>query len=201
MSFFRDPNEPSSSEESSEEEDEGLEASLNDVSQISAEELAGVVELIEPDTTTESLSLTNTISEAGAGAGAVPNMDEARNVMMASMLEELSKYKAAEMMNSATAGSGRAYDKTRGGVWEKYGIGASDKSTASAISRDFWGPTSAAYLGDGQHEHCSTSEQRAAIGTTCSPASSTQPLPFDFRRARCIGTRRIRQSLPYLQCP
>lgn len=112
MSFFKDPNEPSSSEESSEEEDAEEEESHGspvDISLSSVRDSGGIAEFLEPDTTTESLSLTNTISNGDAGA--VPNMAEARNVMMASMLEELSKYKAAEMMNNASAGSAGTYDK------------------------------------------------------------------------------------------
>lgn len=112
MSFFRDPNEPSSSEESEEgeEEEEELAATLDDTSQSSARESTGVAELIEPDTTTESLSLTNTISNGEDGV--MPNRDEARDMMMASMLEELSRYKAAEMMNHANASNARTYDKS-----------------------------------------------------------------------------------------
>lgn len=117
MSFFRAPNEPSSSEESEEEEEEEeLQVTLDDVSQHSARESTGTAELIEPDNTTESLSLTNTISKGEDGS--VPNRDEARDMMMASMLEELSKYKAAEMMNHANAGNARTYDKSSPEVQE-----------------------------------------------------------------------------------
>jgi len=110
MSFFRAPNELSSSEGSEEEEEEELQVTLEDISQQSARESTGTAELIEPDNTTEPLSLTNTISKGEDGP--VPHRDEARDMMMASMLEELSLYKAAEMMNHANAGNAKTYDKT-----------------------------------------------------------------------------------------
>lgn len=118
MSFFRDPNEPSSSEESSSSssEEDNLQRSINDASQDSARDSAGVADLVEPDITTESLSLTNTISNGEDGV--VLNKDDTRDMMMASMLEELSRYKAAELMNNANAGNGRPYDKASPEVQE-----------------------------------------------------------------------------------
>ncbi|KAK5939243.1 hypothetical protein PMZ80_008546 [Knufia obscura] len=121
MSFFRDPNEPSSSEESSSSSsssssEDNLQRSINDASQDSARDSASIAELIEPDITTESLSLTNTISNGEDGV--VLNKDDTRDMMMASMLEELSRYKAAELMNNANAGNGRTYDKASPEVQE-----------------------------------------------------------------------------------
>ena len=116
MSFFRGPDESDSSKESSKEEEEELQVSLHDISQNSVEELNDTAEVIEPDVTTESLSLTNTISNGEDGVP--PNMDDTKDMMMASMLEELSKYKAAEMMNDTSPGNETRYDKNSSEVQE-----------------------------------------------------------------------------------
>lgn len=109
MSFFHRPGASSSEEDSSSEEEE-LENSLNDQPEDSAKDSVGTTEEVVGQllTPTETLSLTNSIGEDGA----VVTIDEHRNMMLASMLEELSKYKAAEMLNNANAGNGRIFDKS-----------------------------------------------------------------------------------------
>lgn len=94
MSFFRRPGESSSEEDSS---DDVQELDL-DVSQSSAKYSNDTAEdTVEADTTTESLSLARTISN---GENGVPtSANEARDLITASLLEELAKYRAAEELN------------------------------------------------------------------------------------------------------
>ncbi|KAK6374933.1 hypothetical protein LTR64_003049 [Lithohypha guttulata] len=106
MSFFHRPSDSSSEEESSEGEEE-LEPSLQEISQTSTKDsVASAEEIVVPDTTNGTLSLTNTISRGEDGSAL--DMDEARNMMIASMLEELSRYKAAELLSNT--GDGRMVD-------------------------------------------------------------------------------------------
>ena len=109
MSFFHRPGD-SSSEDSSQEEDE-IDDSINDVSQFSTKNSEGVVnEAVNDDFPPETLSLTNTISNGDSGP--TTSIDEARNIMIASMLEELTKYKAAELLNNASSSGSRGFDKS-----------------------------------------------------------------------------------------
>lgn len=116
MSFFHRPGDSSSEDDSSSEEEEEL--SLNEVSQSSAKDSTGTApeEVINADLNTESLSLTNTISNGEDGSS--QTLDQARNIMLASMLEELSRYKAAEAMNNANVANGRVFNKNSHEVQE-----------------------------------------------------------------------------------
>lgn len=94
MSFFRRPGEDSSSEEDSSADEQEVEI---DVSQSSAKESNGTTEDATQNDTTESLSLARTISNGENGAPT--SVDEARDLITASLLEELAKYRAAEELN------------------------------------------------------------------------------------------------------
>lgn len=108
--FYR-PGESSSDDDSSEEDEE---VSINDVTQNSAkdspaeaEEISGIELTTTESLSTNDFSLTNSTGEDGQ----VTSQDDHRSMMLATMLEELSKYKAAEMLNQAQAGNGILYDK------------------------------------------------------------------------------------------
>lgn len=99
MSFFQRPGDSSSEEESSD-DDVDRSLSTTDLSRASAEsDIAGGVDAVVHETDTEPLSLTNTISNDGV------DIDESRSIMIASMLEELTKYRAQELLNASNNGS------------------------------------------------------------------------------------------------
>lgn len=109
--FYR-PGESSSDNDSSEEDEE---ISTNDATQNSAKDSTGTAEDVVGTelTPTESLStndfsLTNSTGEDGQ----VTSPDDHRSMMLATMLEELAKYKAAEILNQAHAGNGILYDNS-----------------------------------------------------------------------------------------
>lgn len=116
MSFFHRPGDSSSSDDESSEEEEELDVSLNDQTHDSAKDSTGTTdEIVERGLTpTETLSLTNSIGEDGN----IVSLEEHRNMMLATMLEELAKYKAAEMLNNANAGAGKTFDKNCSEVQE-----------------------------------------------------------------------------------
>ena len=142
--FYR-PGESSSDDDSSEEEEEDEEASTNDVTQNSAKDSSGTAEDVVGTelTPTESLStndfsLTNSTGEDGQ----ITSPDDHRSMMLATMLEELAKYKAAEILNQARAGSGVLYDNNSPEV-QAFAKRLFDQSSG-VLNRQGWLPTEAA---------------------------------------------------------
>lgn len=102
MSFFHRPGDSSSEEESSE-DDVDYTVSTADRSHASAKESTGSTEdVIIPETAIDTLSLTHTISHGEDGN--IIDVEESRSIMIASMLEELTKYRAAELLNKHSNG-------------------------------------------------------------------------------------------------